>query len=83
MCKVFGINENLFLKSSNINQQPTNNENKKPNLNLNNNSRSDSIDSNSMNSLKQSAHENTSNEEAATLMNGDNKCKYSKINHFE
>ena len=60
MCKVFFISENLFQKVP-ISETVKNMKNK-----IANNSRSDSIDSNSLNSLKQSTIENLANNEETT-----------------
>ncbi len=79
MCKVFSINENLFHKTEiilatgeNLNGFKVSNvENTKI---VNGNSRSNSIDSNSMNSIKQSINENlnvnSDHNDDASLNNG-------------
>lgn len=68
MCKLFFISENLFQKMP-ISETVKNIKNK-----ITNNSRSDSLDSNSLNSLKQSINENLNNEETNFLDNS-NKLK--------
>jgi hypothetical protein len=69
MCKLFFISENLFQKMP-ISETVKNIKNK-----ITNNSRSDSLDSNSLNSLKQSINENLNNEETNFLDNS-NKRNY-------